>query len=112
MDERAALDLVGGLVASAGDDAAFVDGTVLTVDMLHETTDFPEGTTRYTAGWRSVGASLSDVAAMGARVTAAVAAYAAPDFDDEELGAFVEGASARRTAASGATARNPAIAWS
>jgi len=31
---------------------------------------------------------------MGARVTAAVAAYAAPDFDDEELGAFVEGASA------------------
>jgi len=94
MDERAALDLVGGLVASAGDDAAFVDGTVLTVDMIHETTDFPEGTTRYTAGWRSVGASLSDVAAMGARVTAAVAAYAAPDFDDEELGAFVEGASA------------------
>jgi thiamine-monophosphate kinase len=94
MDERAALDLVGGLVASAGDDAAVVDGTVLTIDMLHETTDFPTGTTRDTAGWRSVGASLSDVAAMGAEVTAAVAAYAAPDFDDEELAAFVEGASA------------------
>ncbi|WP_232702950.1 thiamine-phosphate kinase [Halobacterium wangiae] len=94
MDERAALDLVGGLVANAGDDAAVVDGTVLTVDMLHEATDFPEGTTRYTAGWRSVGASLSDVAAMGAEATAAVAAYAAPNFDDEELAAFVEGASA------------------
>jgi thiamine-monophosphate kinase len=92
MDERAALDLVGGLVAGAGDDAAVVDGTALTIDMLHETTDFPPGTTRYTAGWRAVGASLSDVAATGAEATAAVAAYAAPEFDDEELTEFVAGA--------------------
>jgi len=92
MDERAALDLVGGLVAGAGDDAAVVDGTALTIDMLHETTDFPPGTTRYTAGWRAVGASLSDVAATGAEATAAVAAYAAPEFDDKELTEFVAGA--------------------
>ena len=65
MDERAALALVGTEVGAAGDDCAVVGETVVTTDMLHESTDFPAGTTRYTAGWRAVGASLSDVAAMG-----------------------------------------------
>ncbi|ELY65361.1 thiamine-phosphate kinase [Natronococcus jeotgali] len=92
MDERAALALLEGELHPAGDDAAVVDGLVVTTDMLHERTDFPSGTTRYTAGWRSVGASLSDVAAMGASATAAVAAYAAPEFREEELLAFVRGA--------------------
>lgn len=92
MDERAALALVADAVSAAGDDAATVDGTVITTDMLHERADFPDGTTRYTAGWRSVGASLSDVAATGAEATAAVAVYAAPQFDSEELGAFLDGA--------------------
>lgn len=92
MDERAALDLVGGFVDAAGDDAAVVDGTVFTIDMLHETTDFPAGTTRATAGWRAVGASLSDVAAMGAGDPAAVAVYGAPAFDPADLEAFVGGA--------------------
>lgn len=93
MDERAALALLAERLPGAGDDAAVVDGHVLTTDMLHETTDFPEGTTRYTAGWRAVGASLSDVAAMGAEAVAAVAVYGAPEFDGEELQAFVAGAS-------------------
>ncbi len=93
MDERAALAMLSDELHHAGDDAAVIDGCVLTTDMLHETTDFPRGTTRYTAGWRAVGASLSDVAAMGAEAVAAVAVYAAPEFDDEELGAFVRGAS-------------------
>ena len=93
MDERAALALLETELEAAGDDAAVVDGLVVTTDMLHDRTDFPDGTTRYTAGWRAVGASLSDVAAMGADATAAVAAYAAPDFDREELLAFVRGAS-------------------
>ncbi len=92
MDERAALAMLAETLEHVGDDAAVVDGLVITTDMLHERTDFPVGTTRYTAGWRSVGASLSDVAAMGADARAAVAAYAAPDFDSEELGAFVSGA--------------------
>ncbi len=92
MNERTALAVLEGELEAAGDDAAVVDGLVLTTDMLHETTDFPPGTTRYTAGWRAVGASLSDVAAMGARATAAVAAYAAPEFDREELLEFVRGA--------------------
>jgi len=93
MDERAALAMVGRQLPAAGDDCAVVDGQVLTTDMLHETTDFPAGTTRYTAGWRAVGASLSDVAAMGADATAAVAVYGAPDFDPDELTAFLDGAS-------------------
>ena len=92
MDERTALRMLAADLSGAGDDAAVVDGTVITTDMLHETTDFPAGTTRYTAGWRSVGASLSDVAAMGATATAAVAVYAAPEFDESTLRAFVDGA--------------------
>ncbi|AGB38146.1 thiamine-phosphate kinase [Natronococcus occultus] len=92
MDERAALALLEGELDPVGDDAAVVDDLVVTTDMLHERTDFPSGTSRYTAGWRSVGASLSDIAAMGATATAAVAAYAAPEFLADELLAFVRGA--------------------
>lgn len=92
MDERTALRMLAADLSGAGDDAAVVDGTVITTDMLHETTDFPAGTTRYTAGWRAVGASLSDVAAMGAQATAAVAVYAAPEFDEDELYDFLDGA--------------------
>ncbi|WP_135366218.1 thiamine-phosphate kinase [Halosimplex halophilum] len=92
MDERTALGMLGDRLSAAGDDAAVVDGGVVTTDMLHDRTDFPDGTTRYTAGWRAVGASLSDVAAMGAAATAAVAVYAAPAFDETELADFVDGA--------------------
>jgi thiamine-monophosphate kinase len=92
MDERDSLRAIYEWLPGAGDDAAVVDGLVFSTDMLHQRTDFPAGTTRYTAGWRTVGASLSDVAAMGAEATAAVAAYAAPEFDVDDLRAFVEGA--------------------
>src|SRR6056297_4236562 len=92
MDERSALGMLAGWVGGAGDDAAVIDGLVLTTDMLHERTDFPAGTTRYTAGWRAVGASLSDVAAMGATATAAVAVYADPEFDPDALDRFLTGA--------------------
>jgi len=92
MDERAALALVAERLPAAGDDAAVVDDLVVTTDMLHERTDFPDGTTPYTAGWRAVGASLSDVAAMGAAARCAVAAYGAPAFDPDAVGAFLDGA--------------------
>ena len=92
MDERAALAVLADRLSTAGDDCAVVDGQVLTTDMLHASTDFPAGTTRYTAAWRAVGASLSDVASMGAEATAAVAVYGAPAFDETELLAFVDGA--------------------
>lgn len=101
MDEQAALAQLAGLVPSAGDDAAVVDGLVVTTDMLHEQTDLPPGTTRYTAGWRAVGASLSDVAAMGASPVAAVAVYGAPTFEAREIAKFVDGATAVSTAVGG-----------
>ncbi|MCX2819203.1 thiamine-phosphate kinase [Haladaptatus sp. F3-133] len=65
---------------------------LLTTDMLHETTDFPDGVTPYTVGWRSAAISLSDVAGSGGRAVAVVAAYGAPEFDDG-LNGFVRGAS-------------------
>ncbi len=92
MDERAALGRLADTLPGAGDDAAVVDGLALTTDMLHDSTDFPGGTTRYTAGWRAVGASLSDLAAMGAEAVAAVAVYGAPTFDWGEISSFVAGA--------------------
>ena len=93
MDERSALRSLAAALPAAGDDAAVIDGLAVTTDMLHERSDFPPGTTRYTAGWRAVGASLSDLGAMGAEATCAVAVYAAPEFDPDELDAFVRGAS-------------------
>ena len=92
MNERDALRRIGADLPHAGDDAAVVGDTVITTDMLHERTDFPPGTTRYTAGWRAVGASLSDVAAMGATATAAVAVYADSNFDPGALDRFLAGA--------------------
>jgi len=92
MDERTALGLLADRLPNAGDDAAVIEDLVVTTDMLHETTDFPSGTTRYTAGWRAVGASLSDVAAMGGEALAAVAVYGAPRFEEGEVVAFVDGA--------------------
>jgi thiamine-monophosphate kinase len=92
MDERAALSLLTDRLSAAGDDAAIVDDLVVTTDMLHETTDFPEGITHETVGWRAVGASLSDVAAMGADPVCTVATYGAPSFETDELSNFVDGA--------------------
>ena len=92
MNERDALQSIAAWLPAAGDDAAVVGENVLTTDMLHASTDFPAGVTRYTAGWRSVAASLSDVAAMGAQAVASVAVYGAPAFDETELSDFVAGA--------------------
>ncbi|WP_336325652.1 thiamine-phosphate kinase [Halovenus sp. HT40] len=92
MDEREALRALAGTIPDAGDDAAVVDGLAVTTDMLHRSTDFPVGTTHYTAGWRAIGASLSDIAAMGAEPVAAVAAYAETSLEYEEIESFVRGA--------------------
>ncbi|PSQ58636.1 MAG: thiamine-phosphate kinase, partial [Halobacteriales archaeon SW_9_67_25] len=46
MDERAALAHIADLLPDASDDAAVIEDLVVTTDMLHETTDFPAGTTR------------------------------------------------------------------
>jgi thiamine-monophosphate kinase len=79
------------------DDCAALDtpeesNLLVTTDMLHETTDFPDGVTPRVVGWRAAAVSISDVAGSGGRAFAVVAAYGAPGFD-EELDAFVHGAS-------------------
>lgn len=65
---------------------------LLTTDMLHQTSDFPDGITSYTIGWRAVAASLSDIAAMGGNPEAVLIAYGAPRFNLEELEEFLAGA--------------------
>jgi thiamine-monophosphate kinase len=94
MDEFDALARLSE-VLGVGDDCATVktpddDNLLLTTDMLHETTDFPDGVTSYTVGWRTAAVSLSDVGGSGGRALAVVAVYGAPDFEGVET--FVEGA--------------------
>jgi len=92
MDEQDALKFIHGKVPRSGDDAAFIQNLLITTDMLHKKSDFPQGMTYYTAGWRSVGASLSDIAAMGGDPIAVVAAYSSPEFRKEEIEEFIRGA--------------------
>jgi len=100
MDEHAALVAIAERLAAAGDDAAvlptadFDAQLVISTDMLHASTDFPAGTTAYTRGWRAVAASLSDIAAMGARPVAAVAVIAETALEGEVLNAVIDGAAA------------------
>ena len=96
MDEFGALAHLADELG-VSDDCAAIDTPdeshlLLTTDMLHETTDFPDDVTSRTVGWRSAAVSLSDVAGSGGRALAVVAAYGAPEFDDR-LDAFVRGAS-------------------
>jgi thiamine-monophosphate kinase len=94
MDEFDALSRLSD-VLGVGDDCATIEtpedaNLLLTTDMLHDETDFPEGVTPRTVGWRTVAVSLSDIGGSGGRAAAVVAVYAAPDFDDLEE--FVRGA--------------------
>lgn len=79
-----------------GDDCALIPlkktNLLLTTDMLHRQTDFPEGMTAYTIGWRAVAVSLSDIAAMGGRPLGVVIALGAPEFDKEFLEELLNGA--------------------
>lgn len=92
MNERAVLKLLEKELPYAGDDAAVIDSLVITTDMLHDHTDFPEGITMYTIGWRSIAASLSDIAAMAGAPIATVAVYGAPSFEPDPIREFVRGA--------------------
>lgn len=79
-----------------GDDCAVIPlqktYLLLTTDMLHRQTDFPEGMTPYTMGWRAVAVSLSDIAAMGGKPLGVVIALGAPEFDKKFLEALLGGA--------------------
>lgn len=72
MDERALKRVV---VEVLGKEAVIDDCAILPVgdtflvestDMLHASTDFPDGMTDWQIGWMSVAVTLSDIAAMGA----------------------------------------------
>lgn len=75
MDDRQLLETIRDLVGrdATDDDCAafpFENGRkvlVSTTDMLHETTDFPQGMTEWQMGWMSAAVSLSDVASCGAQ---------------------------------------------
>ncbi|MBS3787905.1 thiamine-phosphate kinase [Candidatus Bipolaricaulota bacterium] len=97
MNEKEALKWLATRMP-VGDDCYVMDWgeshLLLTTDMLHQTTDFPPGTTGYTTGWRSVAVSLSDIAAMGGEPKALVIAYGNSQFDLNSLEKFIEGAEA------------------
>ncbi|HJJ43650.1 MAG TPA: thiamine-phosphate kinase [Methanocorpusculum sp.] len=74
MDDRSLLGSIRHLIGeeeTADDCAAFElpDGKILvsSTDMLHETTDFPEGMTEFEKGWMSTAVTLSDIASCGAQ---------------------------------------------
>ncbi len=85
-----------------GDDCAVIPfkktNLLLTTDMLHRQTDFPEGMTPYTMGWRAIAVSLSDIAAMGGTPLGVVIALGAPQFEQKFLEEFLDGALACCTA--------------
>lgn len=96
MDERALLGRVAEIIGPepVADDCAILpagdDYLVLTIDMLHEATDFPAGMTEWQMGWMAVAATLSDIASMGAAPTAILLA-AGLDSPDRLL-PIIEGA--------------------
>jgi thiamine-monophosphate kinase len=82
---RAVGEPSGGVVLGIGDDAAVLDdGTVVSADMLVEGVHFNLGRTPpREVGHRAATANLSDLAAMGARPVALLAAFGLPAGFDE-----------------------------
>lgn len=76
MDERELIRKIGDIIGQEQiqDDCAVIphggECLVLSTDMLHEKTDFPEGMTDWQVGWMAIAVTLSDIAAMGAKPTA------------------------------------------
>ncbi len=85
MDDRALLTSVRAVIGEADilDDCAVLPCgdrcLVLTTDMLHATTDFPEDMTDWQRGWMAAAVTLSDVASMGAEPVALLLAAGLDD---------------------------------
>ncbi len=79
-----------------GDDAAVIDGQVLTTDMLVEDVDFTRATPLRLIARKSLAVNLSDLAAMGAAPQYALLALALPEWAlehaEEMLSAYAEAA--------------------
>lgn len=87
------------LAGAGSDDCAILDldgedCLVATTDMLHRTTDFPEGMTPWQMGWMSAAVNLSDIAAMGAKPLGIMMAIGMPAETEitfvEELAAGIQ----------------------
>jgi len=72
-----------------GDDAAVVDGQVVTTDMLMEDIDFSRDVPLRLIARKSLAVNLSDIAAMGARPWYAVVALGLPDWAREDIDSFL-----------------------
>ncbi len=72
-------EILGGV---ENDDCAVIDAgeryLVVTTDMLHKKTDFPDIMNPWQMGWMSVAVNLSDIAAMGAEPAGVVIAAGLP----------------------------------
>ena len=92
-------EILGGV---ENDDCAVIDAgeryLVVTTDMLHRKTDFPDIMSAWQMGWMSVAVNLSDIAAMGAEPAGVLIAAGLPPeadlyFIDELFSGFGDCAS-------------------
>lgn len=86
MDDRELLKKISGIIGlkKVLDDCALIPvkdtNIVVSTDMLHEKTDFPQGMTNRQIGWMCAAASLSDVASSGARPLGVLLAVGIDDY--------------------------------
>ena len=96
-DPSSGIALHAGIELGIGDDAAVVDGCVLSVDASIEDTHFRRawigrGATFEDVGYRATIAALSDLAAMGAEPRAILSSLTLPpDLAEDELDAIARG---------------------
>ena len=84
------------VILGIGDDAAMLDvpeghHLVVSTDTYNDGVHFPEGTAAYDMGYKSMAASLSDVAAMGAEPLAVNLSLSMPDSSEAWLAGFAQG---------------------
>jgi len=78
------------------EDCAVIDLTdteylVVTTDMFHRATDFPEEMSAWQIGWMSAAGTLSDIAAMGARPYGLLISMGLPDLELAFVESMIEG---------------------
>ena len=78
------------------EDCAIVDLTdteylVVTTDMFHRETDFPDEMSAWQIGWMCAAATLSDIASMGARPEGMLVSMGLPDIESAFVDSMIEG---------------------
>jgi len=78
------------------EDCAIMDLTdteylVATTDMFHRVTDFPDEMSAWQIGWMCAAATLSDIAAMGARPQGMLVSIGLPDIESAFVDSMIEG---------------------